>query len=97
MLRDVLARRRGEPALICTPEMAAVHVGCFAQLHPDTAITPVPGIHLASHSLEGQLFTYVMGLDVLLAEAARTGQSLAEAGAPWGVPRVESRAFSALG
>jgi predicted dehydrogenase len=96
MLRDVLARRRGESTLICTPGMASIHVQCFTQLHRQAAITPVPAAQLACHSKEGQLFTYIMGLDSMLAEAARTGQSLAEAGASWAMTMNESRAFSAM-
>lgn len=86
MLRDVLARRSGGNALICTPEMAGVHVACVAELHRHAAITPIEATHLAQQTLDGQIFTFVPGLDRLLAAAARSGQGLAEAGAAWAAP-----------
>lgn len=97
MLRDVLARRRGDPIMICTPAMAAVHVHCFTELHRLMPVRHMTGDHVVNHSQEGQLFTYIMGLDAILAEAARTGQSLAEAGARWAIPAEEARAFKPMG
>ncbi|HEY8994090.1 MAG TPA: Gfo/Idh/MocA family oxidoreductase [Lacunisphaera sp.] len=96
MLRDVLARRRDEPVMVCTPAMAAVHVHCFTALHRLMPIRSIAADHLANHSQDGQRFTYVMGLDAILAEAARTGQSLAEAGAPWAVQATEAHAFKPM-
>jgi predicted dehydrogenase len=96
MLRDVLARRRSDSVMICTPEMAAAHVHCFTELHRLAPISPVAAKHVVNHSQDGQLFTYVMGLDATLAEAARTGQSLAEAGTPWAVQATEAQAFKPM-
>ncbi|MEO6004868.1 MAG: Gfo/Idh/MocA family oxidoreductase [Opitutus sp.] len=86
MLRDVLARVRGENSFVCTPELAAVHVRCVSLLHARVPIVPVPKSYLKHRTAEGESFTFVAGLDHLLAEAARQGSSLAAAGAPWGVP-----------
>lgn len=94
MLREVLASRRGEPARVCTVEMAAAHVRCIAGLHEAAPITPIPAEYLTRHILDGQVFTYVPQLDTLLAGAAKSGQRLAEAGAPWGVSRVQPRLLS---
>jgi predicted dehydrogenase len=94
MLRDVLARRRGGSPLVCTPDMAAVHVQCFAELHRSVRITPIPEIHLSQHSVEGQLFTYIPGIDGGLASAALTGRGLAEAGMSWAVTPTRIDAFS---
>jgi len=85
MLRDVLAKRRGEPVFICTPEMATVHVACVTELHRDAKIVTIPPEHLASYQAQGVEFTYVPQLDQQLARAAREGLSLAEAGASWAV------------
>jgi predicted dehydrogenase len=96
MLHDVLARRRGDTAPICTPEMAAVHVQCFGELHRSVSITPVPAAHLARYNQDGQIFTYIQGVDEMLAHAALTGRSLAEAGATWAVPDATARSFRTL-
>jgi predicted dehydrogenase len=96
MLRDVLARRRGAPVMVCTPEMAAVHVQCFTQLHRSVPITPVPAAQLARCNQDGQVFTYIQGLDEVLVHAALTGRSLAEAGAKWAVPDAAARTFRLL-
>ena len=85
MLRDVLARCRGAEAPVCTVRMAAVHVRCITGLHRNAPIVPIPPAHVRRHTVEGQVFTYVPGLDALLLAAARSGRSLAEAGAPWAV------------
>ena len=94
MLREVLAHRRGEAVFICTPEMAAAHVGCVAELHQRVTITTIPAAHLAHQRVEGQNFTYVPGLDGQLAEAARHGRGLAEAGAVWAGPVPKLAAFA---
>ena len=93
MLVDVLARRHEDAVAICTPEMAAVHVACVAELHRDSAITPIPAIHLAGYRTDGQDFTYVPGLDQQLMRAAQAGLSLAEVGALWASPPVPPRDF----
>jgi predicted dehydrogenase len=93
MLRDVLAHRRGEPARICSAEMAALHVRCIDELHRNVAITPVPAECLARQQADGQTFTYVPGLDPLFQEAARSGRSLAEMGIAWAVPTPVARPF----
>lgn len=85
MLRDVLARRRGGSTIVCTPDMAAVHVRSFAELHRSVEITPIPEVYLSRHSMDGQFFTYIPGIDGVLAGAALTGRGLAEAGVPWAV------------
>jgi len=97
MLRDVLARLRGESALICTPEMATAHVRCFTELHRLAPITSVSAAQVVSHRQDGQTFTSITGVDALLAEAARSGRSLSEAGAPWAVPAAEAQKFNAMG
>jgi predicted dehydrogenase len=86
MLRDVLAHRRGEPAFICHPEMAAVHVACVAELHRQGSIRVIPPDRLAHYRADGVDFTHVPELDGQLARAARDGVSLAEAGAVWAMP-----------
>ncbi len=93
MLREVLARRRGDPVFICTPEMAAVHVACVAELHRSAAIIPIPELHLARQRVDGQDFTYVPGLDAHLARAACEGLGLAAAGARWAGPAPKLVAF----
>jgi predicted dehydrogenase len=85
MLRDVLKHNRGEPAEVCSIEMAALHVQCIAGLHREFPVTPVPAAHIRRHEVDGQVFTYVPGLDEILLAAARTGQNLSEAGAAWAV------------
>jgi hypothetical protein len=94
MLRDVLARRHDASVLVCTPEMAGAHVQYIADLHARTPITPVSGEHQVRHIVHGQSFTYIPGIDELLAAAARTGKSLAETGAPWAVPPTASTIIS---
>lgn len=91
MLRDVLARLRGESSFVCTPELAAIHVRCVSMLHAQVPIVPVPETYLEERTADGHSFTYVAGLDHLLANAANHGISLAASGAPWGVaPTVVS-------
>ena len=85
MLRDVLARVRGENNFVCTPELAAVHVRCVAMLHARVPIVSVPETYLGHRSSQGHSYTFVEGLDELLARAAQEGLGLAAAGAPWGV------------
>lgn len=85
MLRDVLAKLRGLPSFVCTPEMAAVHVACVAELHRSVEIVTIPPARLANYQVEGVEFTYVPRLDEQLASAAREGVGLAEAGARWAV------------
>jgi predicted dehydrogenase len=86
MLRDVLARRRDGATLVCTPEMAAVHVRCITRLHEAGSIVAVPPAELARHHRDAATFTYVRGLDEQLWNAAHAGTSLAEAGAAWARP-----------
>jgi len=86
MLRAVLARRRGEPAFVCTPAMAAVHVDCVAELHQRFPIMPITSGYLAHYREDGQTFTYVPGLDEQLARAAQGGLSFAAVGVPWAGP-----------
>ena len=85
MLSDVLARLQGEAAFICSPELAAAHVRCVARLHAEVPITAVPASAVQRHRDGGEEFAYLPGLDQLLAEAARRGISLVQAGAPWAV------------
>lgn len=94
MLRDVLAHRRGEPAFICRPEMAAVHVACVAELHRQGSINAIPPDRLAHYRADGLDFTHVPELDGQLARAARDGVSLAEAGAVWAMPSPRMADFS---
>jgi predicted dehydrogenase len=94
MLRDVLAHRRGEPAVICTAPMAGLHVRCIAELHRITKILPIPPSALACHKVDGQVFSYVPGLDHWLGEAARKGCGLAEVGAPWAASRASAQTLS---
>lgn len=93
MLRDVLARRDGGAEFVCSPELAAVHVACVAELHRRMHIIRIPAVHLAQHREDGQDFTYVPGLDGQLARAAHDGLSLAEAGAVWAGPAPQLAAF----
>jgi hypothetical protein len=89
MLRDVLTRIHGGYAFICSPELASVHVRCVGLLHEHVSITPISPTYLAERQADGQVFTFVPGLDACLAAAARSGTSLTEAGARWGVKPVE--------
>lgn len=91
MLRDVLKYQRGEPAEVCTIGTASLHVRCIAGLHREFPVTPVPAAHIRRHEVDGQVFTYVPGLDEVLLAAARSGQSLAEAGAVWAVKPRSAR------
>ena len=86
MLREVLARLRGEGVFICRPELALAHVRCVERLHARVPITPLAPDALARRRQGDELFTYVPGLDGLMDRAARDGLSLAAAGAAWAVP-----------
>jgi predicted dehydrogenase len=86
MLRAVLARLRGEPAFICTPELAAQHVKCVNALHAHFPIIPVPEDALEDHRADDSVFTFVRGLDDALRTASRQGISLAAAGLRWTPP-----------
>ena len=61
-----------------------------------SGFTPVPAAHLARYAQDGQIFTYVQGLDEVLAHAALTGRSLAEAGATWAIADTAARVFRTL-
>lgn len=89
MLRDVLARVRGEPAFVCTAAMAGAHVRSIAALHAGGTIFTVPPSFVKQREEDGQIFTYVENLDQPLLEASRRGVGLCEAGVPWAVaPQV---------
>lgn len=84
MLRDVLARVRGEAtAFVCTPEMALEHTRCVNALHAGAAIADVPESERAMELRDGDEFTYVAGLDEALRLAFERESSLAEAGVAW--------------
>ncbi|HEY0944159.1 MAG TPA: Gfo/Idh/MocA family oxidoreductase [Opitutaceae bacterium] len=86
MLRDVLARVRGEPeAFVCTPEMALEHTRCVNALHAGGVIVEVPSPARTPELRDGDSFTYVAGLDEALRLAFDRESSLAEAGLPWAV------------
>jgi len=86
MFRDVLARVRGEPAFICTPQLAMLHVQCVAALHEHFPIITVPETFLATEQREENVFTFVPQLDGALASAASRASNLFDAGAPWAIP-----------
>lgn len=86
MLRDILAHLRGEPAAICTPADAAIHVQCVAALHAEVPISSIAPAHLALREEGEQVFTFVPGLDAPFARAAAHGLTLAQAGLPWATP-----------
>lgn len=86
MYRDVLARLRGEPAFICTPELARQHVKCVAALHAHFPIISIPETSLATEHREENIFTFVPQLDEALASAATRATNLFDAGALWAIP-----------
>lgn len=89
MLRDVLARVRGEPAFVCTAAMAGAHVRSIAALHARGKIVAVPATQLRHREEEGQGFVFVEDLDRALLEASRRGVNLRDVGLPWAVaPQV---------
>lgn len=85
MLRDVLARVRGEEAFMCTAAMAGAHVHSVAALHEGGTIVDVPARYLTQREENGQIFTCVEGLDQPLLEASRRGLGLRGVGVPWAV------------
>lgn len=85
MLRDVLARVRGETAFTCTAAMAGAHVHSVAALHERGTIVDVPASFVKQRDEDGQIFTYVENLDQPLLDASRRGVGLREAGVPWAV------------
>jgi predicted dehydrogenase len=85
MLRDVLARVRGEPTFVCTAAMAGAHVHSIAALHERGVIADVPPAFIAQREEDGQAFTYIADLDRPLREASRSGVGLREAGVPWAI------------
>jgi len=90
MLQDILARVEGRPAFRCTPEMAAAHVRCVAQLHAHLPIRPVPAAELEHRTSGETVYTSIRGLDEVLAQAARDGSGLAAAGAAWAAAPVSA-------
>lgn len=85
MLRDVLARVRGEPAFVCTTAMAGAHVHSVAALHERGTIVDVPTSFVRRREEDGQVFSYVENLDQPLLDARRRGVGLHDAGVPWAV------------
>ncbi|MBI2512094.1 MAG: Gfo/Idh/MocA family oxidoreductase [Opitutae bacterium] len=85
MLRDVLARVRGEASFVCTATMAGAHVHSIAALHERGAIVDVPANCVKQREEDGQVFSYVENLDQPLLDASRRGVGLREAGVPWAV------------
>jgi predicted dehydrogenase len=83
MLHDVLARLRGQPRFVCTPELAAEHVRCVNALQEYGRIVDLPRASLAQHREDGATFTYVPGLDAVLTRAFHDHSSLHAAGATW--------------
>lgn len=89
MLRDVLARVRGEATFVCTAAMAGAHVRSVAALHERGTIVDVPPAFIAERDEDGQTFTYITDLDKPLRAASRSGVGLLEVGVPWAVaPQV---------
>jgi predicted dehydrogenase len=86
MLRAVLARLQGEPAFICTPELAAQHVKCVHALHTHFPIVPVPADALEDYRADDSVFTFIHGLDDALRTASQRGIGLAAAGLRWAPP-----------
>jgi predicted dehydrogenase len=86
MFRDVLARLRGEPTFICTPQLAMLHVQCVAALHEHFPIISIPETFLATQQREENVFTFVPRLDEALASAASRASNLFDAGAMWAIP-----------
>lgn len=87
MLQDVLANLRGEPAFICTPEIAAAHVRCVWALHKHIPVHPLPPALASSRTTPTGPQTVIPDLDSVLLRAAKDGSSLKEAGASWAVAR----------
>lgn len=85
MLRDVLARLRGENRFICPPELALEHVRCVAALHEQVRINQVPQRLLRVRQQDDESFTFIDGLDEILASAFDRRVSLRAAGADWAV------------
>jgi predicted dehydrogenase len=83
MLRDVLARLRGENRFVCPPELALEHVRCVAALHEQVRINEIPGSLRRVRQEDDDSFTYIDGLDDLLASAFSKRVSLRAAGADW--------------
>lgn len=88
MLRDVLARVQGRPAFICTPEFATEQVRCIDALHEFVPIAGVPAASRGQCVVDGEIFTYIEGLDESLRTAFAQRTGLHAAGVPWAVPPV---------
>lgn len=83
MLRDVLARWRGEARFVCTPELALEHVRCVAALHDQVPIQQIPEGWRRLRQEEDESFTFVDGLDDVLGSAFAKRVGLRVAGAAW--------------
>jgi len=83
MLRDVLARWRGEARFVCSPELALEHVRCVAALHDQVPIHQIPESWQKLRPAEDETFTFVDGLDDVVAAAFAQRVSLRAAGAEW--------------
>lgn len=83
MLRDVLARLRGEKRFICPAELALEHVRCVAALHEQVRINEIPASWRRERRQDGESFTFVEGLDEVLASAFAQRLPLREVGTAW--------------
>jgi len=83
MLRDVLAKLRGENRFVCPPELALEHVRCVAALHEQVRINQIPARLRRVRRREDESFTFIDGLDEVLGSAFSTRVGLRAAGADW--------------
>jgi hypothetical protein len=86
MLRDVLARLRGEPAFVCDAALATAHVRCVEALRLGASIQDVPGEFKERRHEDGDDFISIRGIDDAMRVAAVRGIDLGEAGMRWADP-----------
>jgi predicted dehydrogenase len=80
VLENLLARLRGEPAFIVTPELARAHTRVVNALHAFLPVHPVPPAALDTHEEMAGRFLRLPGIDAALERAAREGRPLAGLG-----------------
>ena len=89
MLHDVLARLTEPHRFVCSPKLAREHVRCVNALHEFTSIAPIPPDFRRLRQENGDVFTWVDGLDAQLASAFARRSGLRAAGVPWAVAQTE--------
>ena len=83
VLESVIARLRGEPAFVVTPELARVHTRVMNALHEFFPIHAVSPPHIEVTQSHAETFRRIRNLDAKLADAAKRHVLFSETDAPW--------------